>query len=287
VPFSRWEHSGGGDPAEIATFFAAVAQGAEAEYIAAYPSDLSPTTDDRPFFFDPQRKDRLFSAPLYHYKELAWFLIVVTALAGLAIAAPIPVFLRQRDRQGGLFRTLAYFLSLGLGFMILEIGFIQKLVLFLGHQTYAITVVLATLLVSAGLGSAASGRFTGPGSRSVRLRAVPAILLAAFLLFLALDYLAPLAAPLPLGARILLAFLALFPLGFALGIPFPTGLAALSSQAPGLVPWAVAANGFASVVGAAVALPAAMIFGYRSLLIAGGALYLLAAISFPSRSSSE
>jgi hypothetical protein len=72
------------------------------------------------------------------------------------------------------------------------------------------------------------------------------------------------------------------PLGFALGMPFPTGLALLTVRRSDLVPWAIGANGLASVVGASAALPAAMIVGYRAVLAAGLVAYVVAAFVVPS-----
>jgi hypothetical protein len=71
------------------------------------------------------------------------------------------------------------------------------------------------------------------------------------------------------------------PVGFALGIPFPTGLASLRTSAPGLVPWAIGANGFASVIASSAALPGAMLLGYRAIFVAGLVLYLVAALTLP------
>lgn len=279
------------DPARSVTrFFDAVTERRESEFIDAYKAgDISPTTDDRPFYFDIQRKDELLSNPMLHYRWLAGFLAIMAAFAVISIAAPVPflMFRKERPPFAGLVRTLVYFLSLGAGFMIIEIGFMQKLVVLLGHQSYTVTVVLATVLASAGLGSAASSRFAG--AVTVRRYVVPAIAVLSLALFFALDLWGPLIAPLSLNARIAVVAAGLFPLGFVLGIPFPSGLATLSERAPTLVPWAIAANGFASVVGSAIALPGAMILGYRNLLVVGLALYLVAAFTFPfgSRRSSQ
>jgi hypothetical protein len=281
----RLLHPGGvasGTEPDAPELFDAVARGREGDFIAAHRLDLSPPTDDRPFFFDFQRKDRIFAESSLIYRKLGGFLAVIGLLAAVTIAAPVPLLLRHTATAGGLGRVLAYFGALGTGFMLLEIGLAQKLVLFLGHPSYSVTVVLAALLVGAGLGSAAAGRSTLGGADLVRRRAVPAILVIGIALALGLDALARTCAGLPLSGRLVVAAALLTPLGFALGMPFPTGLALLASRRSDLVPWAIGANGLASVVGASAALPAAMIVGYRAVLAAGLVAYVVAAFVVPS-----
>jgi len=53
---------------------------------------------------------------------------------------------------------LLYFLFIGAGYILIEVGLIQKFVLFLGHPTYALTVVIFSMLVSSGVGSGLSRR---------------------------------------------------------------------------------------------------------------------------------
>jgi spermidine synthase len=269
----------GGEP-DAPELFDAVAKGREADFIAAHDLDISPPTDDRPFFFDFQRKDRIFAESSPIYRKLGGFLAVIGLLAAVTIAAPVPL-LRRRTTAGGLGRVLAYFGALGTGFMLLEIGLAQKLVLFLGHPSYSVAVVLAALLVGAGLGSAAAGRSTLRGADLVQRRAVPAILVTGLVLALGLDALARVCAGLPLTGRLVVAAALLTPLGFALGMPFPTGLATLTRRRSDLVPWAIGANGLTSVVGASAALPAAMIVGYRAVLVAGLVAYVVAAFAVP------
>jgi MFS family permease len=141
--------------------------------------------------------------------------------------------------------------------------------------------VLAGVLVSASLGSAFSGRFDDRRRQALRWRVVPAIVLLGQGLLIGLDRLSPLAAGFPLAARIAITLLALFPLAFAMGMPFPLGLSAVDDRAPSETPWAIGANGFGSVIGSSGALLLAMIFGYQILMAIGFGLYVVAAIAFP------
>jgi len=264
------------DGTDVGGLFAAAAAGREAEFIAAQRENIAPTTDDRPFYFDQTKPEDALRAPTAAYKLLANLLLVLAALAALFIALPVPA-LRRAARGSGLLRSLLYFGSLGLGFMLLEIGLIQKLCLLLGHQSYAITVVLATLLVGAGLGSAAAGAM-GLGRAAVRFVVIPLLIAAAWTIMLGLERYGEELAARDLPVRIAFTAVGLLPLGFLLGMPFPTALARAERS---VVPWAIAANGFTSVIGASAALPLAMLLGYRWLFLIACGTYALALLVFP------
>jgi cytochrome c oxidase subunit IV len=274
------------DPAlvdfDIPRYLFAVENKADDQFIAEYPKNISATTDNKPFFFDYQRLDELFSNPADHYIRFLSFIGTTAILALLLILLPRFVLGTAALSESGFGRSMLYFICLGAGFMTLEIGFVQKFVLYLGHQSYAVTVVLATLLVAAGLGSGLAGKYGWSKLSIIRFRVVPAILLIGFMLLLVFDSFTYATAGLPLGIRILLSIAILAPLGFALGIPFPSGLAVLTETAPRMVPWGIGINGFASVVATTASLPAAMLFGYKTVLSIGLAFYLIAAFTFPA-----
>jgi hypothetical protein len=208
--------------------------------------------------------------------------------AGVALVA-LPLVLRRRGAGlGGREAAgyLAYFSALGVGFLLVEISFVQKYVLLLGYPTYSLSVTLASLLVFAAAGAAASRR----------LRARPrgfllALLAATALLVLAENACLPwvrerlLAAP--LAARVAATAALQLPLGFALGMYFPTGIECLRRRAPALVPWAWAANGVASVASSVLAVLLAMAIGFSGVAVvavavyAAGVLALVAALSLP------
>ena len=275
-PVLLWPQGEQESPSDVAPLLAAAATGTEHEYLAARPLNLDPTTDDRPFFFDQQKRADVLRSPKGAYRVLGKLLLVLAGLALVFIVLPVPV-LRRTAPDAGLLRSLAYFSALGFGFMLLEIGLMQKLSLFLGHQSYAITVVLASLLLGAGLGSATAGAL-GLGRGIVRFVAIPLLIAAGAALWWALDRYGAEYAAWPLSQRVALTGLSLLPLGFLLGMPFPT---ALSLSPRSVLPWGIAANGFMSVLGASAALPMAMLVGYRAMLIAAGACYLVALLVFP------
>ncbi|MFP3938729.1 MAG: spermidine synthase [Thermoanaerobaculia bacterium] len=183
---------------------------------------------------------------------------------------------------GGLGRVAVYFGCLGLAFLFVEIAFIQRFTLFLAHPLYAVAVVLAGFLVFAGAGSAASGwlgeRFPAGGRRPSAVGlAAGSVALLAVAYTVVLPPLFDRTAGLPQPAKVALALAFLAPLAFAMGMPFPLGLARTGRREPAWVPWAWAVNGCASVVSAVAATLLAIHFGFTAVVATAAALYLVAA----------
>jgi len=141
-----------------------------AEFLASYEYDISPCTDDKPFFFNYYRYGQLFERltnPVdereleqrYHPDFPVGHMVLLASLAQIALLALVLIFLplRKLAREGlrapGTWRYFGYFAALGMGFMFIEIVLMQKMVIFLGHPTYAVSVVLASLLGFAGTGA--------------------------------------------------------------------------------------------------------------------------------------
>jgi hypothetical protein len=271
----------------------AVDEGREGAFFERYPFDVSPVGDDRPFFFNYHRwsdlrgrKETISEAAedwlaLIGEKPVGlWILLALLLQASVAsvILVLLPLaFVRGRGPSGdrrGAGAPLLYFLSLGAGFIALEIATMQRMSLFLGHPIHSLTVTLCAFLVFPGLGSLLSVRIAPDARRAARL-GVGAILLTAALHALLLDGLLHAALGAPFAVRVALALLLLAPLGLSLGIPFPSGLRILEAEAPSLLPWAIGVNGTASVLGSVATLFLSMSLGFRlSGLVAAG-IYLL------------
>ena len=224
---------------------------------------------------------------------LDWgYLILFGTLAQALVLSLVlilaPLWLRRRRLGGAAPRSgiAFYFLALGLGFMFIEIAFIQRFILFLGHPLYAVAVVLAGFLVFAGLGSAWSGR--APRSPSVS-GASPLDLAIAAIALVALLYLALLPplfgalVALPDLLKVGIALLLIAPLAFGMGMPFPIGLARIAGQSPDLVPWAWGINGCASVLSAILAPILAIHLGFTAVVVIAVGLYLAAGLAFRTR----
>jgi len=190
----------------------------------------------------------------------------VVGVAAVGILGPLRG--RTDVRWSGRSQAGLTFASLGVGYLLVEIALLQRLTFYLGHPTYALTVVLSLLLVSSGLGAWISRRSGATAwARWARWALPIGVLLAAS----ASAWLLPGAVGLAFGVRLLVSAALVVPLGFVMGMPFPLALEALRARCPGLVPWAFGVNAFFTVVAAAAAPLAALSVGY-SWLIAGAAV---------------
>ncbi|MGK9232962.1 hypothetical protein KXS07_15020 [Inquilinus limosus] len=275
---------------------------ARQRFLDDYGFDIAPATDDRPYFFRFV-KWRLLPE-LWALRGQggltqadAGYLVVLAALplsaaAGLAlILLPLSI-LRPRSGAGGAlarWRVAIYFLMLGFAFIFIEISFIQRFTLFIGHPLAAVAVVLAAFLVFAGLGSGLSQRLSRHRPLAVAI-AVAGIASLAGLYLIALPFVFTGLAALPVFAKAAVAVLLIAPLGFAMGLPFPLGLGRVAAEAPGLMPWAWGINGCASVVGAVLASILAMHLGFTIVVglalafyAVGAAIFFLPASGRPSQ----
>jgi hypothetical protein len=163
-----------------------------------------------------------------------------------------------------------YFAALGLGFIFIEVVFIQKLSLFLGHPSYALATTLCTLLISSGIGSLVSKRSWVPA-------AAGGVAILTLVAAITVGPLFDLLLPWPLAARVLIAAGIVALPGFLMGMPFPNALAAVKAKAPAFVPWAWAINSTATVIGTITSVLLAMFWGFTTVFVCAGVLYLLAA----------
>ena len=192
------------------------------------------------------------------------------------ILAPLLTLKRRTKGQRRVFwKVFMYFGLIGLGFMFVEITFIQKFIIFLGHPLYSISLIIFSLLLSSGLGSLFSKRLL---RRNVTAYLRLSIIICSGLIFLSLVLFPILykhATGLPLVLKGILAFLFVSPIGFTMGFPFPTGIALLGEKGKQLIPWAWATNAFSSVINSVFALMIAFLGGYTLVLLLAGCCYLL------------
>jgi len=255
-----------------------------------YPFNVSPVDDNQPFFFFTLKTRDIFRS-ISGSGAMDWKVNLGIAVLGMLLLisiAAVAVFLLLPLALGAEVRTqhssLFYFIAIGLGYILVEVSFIQRFVLFLGHPTYALTVVVFLMLLSSGAGSFASRkRFASPRRIWIALAAiVVALLVYASVLPVLLNALVGAA----FFLKLLVSGAVLVPLGFAMGMPFPTGLRALcspgsSAAESNAVEWAWAMNAAASVLGSVLAIVIAMEFGLTATLICGAAAYAVAALLRP------
>jgi len=245
--------------------------------------DISPSTDDRPFFFQADkpgalkfRFDRsiLFGTGTEVLSGLLLISVVLLALfvfVPLAWLSPEPVVWRELPLA-----PLAYFACLGAGFMFVEIGLMQRFVLLLGHPVYSLSVILFTLLLGGGLGSALSRRLGSP-ERTLAV-VIPAIIVVslAYSLILPSLFASWVAWARPL--RIMVSVACLLPLGLLLGMPLPSGFRMIGERQPGVLAWAWGVNGAMSVLGATLAIHVAMNYGFARVATYGAIIYAAAGL---------
>ena len=260
-------------------------------FARGYTYNVAPVNDNAPFFFFTLKAGQILGEESLregidwkvNLGVLVLLLVLVISLAAVLAFLVLPMALTAgRARQSAL--PLLYFVSVGLGYILVEIAFIQRFVLFLGHPTYALTVVIFLLMLSSGAGSLISRRWLVRPEKGW----LPLVLVIAALLFYVFFLPGRLAALVGLSfeGRLVISGLFLVPLGFVMGMPFPTGLRALTSarrdpSVESMVEWAWAMNAAASVLGSVLAMVIAIQFGLNATLACGAAAYVLALAFMP------
>ncbi len=259
-------------------------------FYSGYPFDVRPVSDDKPFFFYTVQPRDLWAFVFHASRATADYKVnsalpVLFGLVGISVVAMAiiialpPLLLGQRlPRLPGSSQALSFFLCIGAGYILIQVALIQKFVLFLGHPTTALTVIIFSMLLSSGIGSYASKRLLRGRIRSL---AIALGLVAAGVAILSL-YVTPIAeggVTLPFAAKVLVSIALISPVGFLMGMPFPTGLTLLEHAMPSAVRWAWAVNAAASVLGSAAAMFLAIYLGLSATLLIGAGLYLLALVS--------
>ena len=260
------------------------------QYLQDSLFDLRAPTDDQPYFFHLFKWSKLkamwntYGKTSNSFLELGYFMLaagfVQTVLLALVfILLPLMPGIRTLRRSHGKGACLGFFMMIGLGFMLLEMGFVQKLALYLAHPIYAAAVVISSFLVFAGLGSHFSKAW-GPRHNRTVLGAMGVVTLFAGAYLLGIDNWLNLTHGWGAVARCFVAGLTIAPLAFAMGHLFPMGLSRVAQKNPALVPWSWAINGFASVAASAAAPLLAMQFGFAWLVVVAVVCYVLAAVFF-------
>lgn len=253
-------------------------------FISQFPRNISPTLDDCPYFFNftkwtwLRRAVKHFDEPTHISQGNPLFifgqLLLSTVLALVLVLLPVLIFKRRGIKRIYLKRFLIYFTGIGLGFIAIEIVLMQKLVLFLGHPLYSITVTLFSMLIFTGIGSLLSERwFHSPTPLTWLVPVGLATLLGLFIL------LSPKMVEAWIGwpklARILITVGFLAPISLLLGVPFAYGIRLLNRFNPTIIPWAWAINACATVVGSILTVIFSMNFGFNFVLITAILIYFV------------
>jgi hypothetical protein len=269
--------------AELAEFETMAAPGQYQQLIRSYPLNIAAPTDDSPFFFHMVRARDLLKREVIQgmnqinmraIRVLGASLGIVVGLSSVAIIAPLA--LRRRVRQTYSVRLMIYFAAIGLAFMMVEIGQLERLIVFLGHPIYGLTVVLFVLLIASSLGSLKSHQM----GRWIWL--LPVVLAAFIVMSPAITrQLITLSTPIRIAASALL----IFPSAFFMGMAFPLGIKQArysDDNAPTAWYWGI--NGAFSVISSVLAVVVAVFWGVTATLATGLIAYVVAlAALYPAR----
>ena len=250
------------------------------------PGDMSAPTDDRPFFFQMVRYQDLFDSSLYDDATAEFLTRPVLVLFSLAISVIglsvavilVPTLLSTtRTALRGLAPMVVFFAAIGLGFIFIELSQMQRLIIFLGHPTFSLSVVLFTLLVFGGVGSYATQHLIKPALTWALLVPFGALLLILLAFGLLTPAIIDAFSASGTNTRIIVAGAMLAPMGLFMGMPFPIGMkvAAMRRDAPTAFFWGV--NGATSVAGSVLTTAVALGWGLSVSFWVGMMSYVVAA----------
>ena len=259
------------------------------ELFASFPINIAPPTDDSPYFFQMLRLRDAFNPKLMHqgynsFNIKAVFIlgaILLTMIVLTLLCIVIPFLLTmKREKLKGSAPLFVYFGAIGFGFMLVEVSQMQRLIIFLGHPTFSLSVVLFSLLLSSGLGSYLTQKIDKSTLKNAaRMRLL--LLLGVLFIF---GMLTPL-----VNARfvsfsefwdVTLAIAILSTLGLFMGMAFPIGIKMASVGHMSLTPWLWGINGAASVCAPILATAIALSAGISTSYWTGFVCYGIAFLSF-------
>lgn len=244
-------------------------------YPAGRGINFMPCTDDRPFVVDIS-----FGIPA-QFRRFVWLVLISAVL--LSVIAW--VWLTSKSSyavSGGQFLlAVLYFSLLGAGFMLLEVVLIQRLTLYLGYPVLTLSVILFSLLVGGGIGSLVSQGWPESMVSARAAWAAAGVAILILVLHLLLPSLTSATMSFDIRLRSLTAMALLLPIGFCLGIPFPSGLRLVGSAR--IIPWLWGINGLTSVVGSVLAMILAKLAGFSSVMLVGIAIYVVVSCLLAAR----
>jgi len=265
-------------------FAALAAPGGPGPEVDKFREDVSPPTDNRPFFFQMATLKNLFgvgfgnSISTQSTYTLAILSLVVIGLTLLCIGTPLLLRVREVDHRG-MGPYYAYFAGIGLAFLFVEISQLQRLSIFLGNPTAALSVVLFSMLLFSGIGSMLVEVVIRPGRPGLLLAPLGLLLVVLVLFELVTPGILRATEDQTLLARVAVAVAILFPISFLMGMPFAIGMRAANRRAgaPTAFLWGI--NGATSVCASVLATTVSIFFGIATAFAAGVVAYAVALVA--------
>jgi hypothetical protein len=254
------------------------------EFYSNYDFNIQPATDNKPFFSQYLRLKSLerlasfFGNRSLPFFEVGYLLVLVTLVQTLLasfVLIILPLFKLGWKGKNKL-SILLYFSGIGLGYMFVEIVLIQYFILYFGSPVYSASAVITALLIFSGLGSYVSGKFITSRKQLILLF----VFIALVLLIYAFALMPVLQGTVHFGLpyKLLIVLLLIGPLAFLMGMPFPSGLSAVSKANPASIPWAWGVNGCTSVISTALATIVSVELGFNWVLLLAAVAYCLPAL---------
>jgi hypothetical protein len=272
-----------------------------ASLLAAAPFDATVVTDDRPFFHFLRRSfhrvtaDRRFglnasTAAVLNdqmragWLPMDWVHLLVAAGASVVysiafLVVPMGLTRVGRQRWEGRAAALSYFSLLGLGFITVELLFIQIFMKLIGYPLYAVTTVITVMLIGAALGSMWSRTIVGYDMSGWYL-AFAGILATGTVIWASYPVVSTHFMRTGLPWRIFVAGSMIAPMAFFMGMPFPLGILALRSKPRGAIAWAWSMNGLCTTIGGVTTALCSLWFGFRATMLIALGVYALAGVVF-------
>ncbi|CDZ76493.1 Spermidine synthase [Legionella massiliensis] len=247
------------------------------QFIGDYQFRIDPVYDNRPFFFEYHKDSFMQDLTVTKVRGptiLYILLINCLMICAISIFLPLAIFQSRGLKTPGVIPLILFFSCLGFGFMTLEIGAMQVVSAYIGDPMHSLSLILAGLLLSTGIGSAISTKFSGMPQRRMILFIMPAIALTIILWLVFINLVQPLTMDYSLVTRCCITLIGLIPLGILLGMPFPTVIREIEQHYPSFIAWAWGVNGITSVLASVIAIIIAINFGFYMTIIIAAITYL-------------
>lgn len=250
---------------------------ADASFYDHLPIDVTPSTDNRPFFFHMRKLGTEQESGINDNAKndvaltlLFRITIGTVIVAGIFILAPLlKLYRSQNIALGSYIPHILYFSGIGLGFMLIEISQMQRLMIFLGHPVYGLSVVLFTLLLFSGIGSYTVKQIE---NHPAWLRPLLLCLVLA-VTGICTPWVTSYVKYYDTAIRILCSIALLAPMSFFMGMMFPLGIR-LNRGNEALFPWFWGINGATSVFASVAGMLISMEFSIGLTFWAGALCYL-------------
>lgn len=226
-------------------------------------------TDDSPYFLSYEKPMPSAVQNLLNYSIMIAIAFLFVPFAWLWRTGKAAA-----KSQLGIASIIPYFAALGMGFILIELSLLQKLILLLGNPITTFAILLFTLLASSGSGSLVSSRLIRNNTRNLTF-VIAGIIALGTIYLTSLQPIIYSVIGEPFEAKVAFSIAILAPIGFLMGMPLPTGMRLLKAHRPERIPWMWAVNGAFSVLGAVLAVALGIMYGSSIAMVLGILVYVV------------